>query len=221
MEISPRRAGLAGILGLIFIAVVAFGYVQSATTFHDSESYAQRMKSCEADALRAIGKPAGQNPDIALLSDTSDYCYNDILNADRLSESTITRGMYIHQRYENNVILFMVVLITLSGVVLAALQMWTSYNLAATGHHQGEGATELTIEQGRLAVKSSVTGLVVLVLSLAFFALYVVKVYMIQPDASAGPANAAPAQAATPAPAAPTGTTAQPESGGGLGPPPA
>lgn len=196
-----RGAAVATGIAVLICALAALAYVQSATAFRDSESYAQRMHGCEAEALGRLGAKSGTAVDVNQLIAVSNYCYTDIGYADGLGESNIRRGMYIHQRYENNVILFMVVLITLSGVALAAMQLWTSYHLAATGHIQGEGATELTVEQGRLAIKSSVTGLVVLVLSLAFFALYVLKVYTIQPgpelddqdQADVAPAVAAPA----------------------------
>jgi hypothetical protein len=119
----------------------------------------------------------------------------------------------------------MVVLITLSGVALAAVQLLTSYTLASTGHLQGDGVTDLTLEQGKLAIKSSVTGLVVLVVSLAFFWIYIIYVYRIVPSAdakviapttSAGPIQKSPTSARA-SPAAPRGVELE---SGGLGPPP-
>lgn len=182
---------------VVAVAVVVFGYVQSATLFHDSETYQQRVLECQDRALHRLPRDIQDTATVDLLEHISSFCYDDQRRIDQVSESSIRRGLYIHQRYENNVILFMVVLITLSGVALAGVQLLTSYNLAATGHLSGDGATDLSLEQGKLSIKSSVTGLVVLALSLAFFGIYIVKVYAITPSVEA---NDAPASQAAPTP---------------------
>jgi hypothetical protein len=207
---------VAGITFLVLcLALGALSYVGATTTFRDSETYARQMHLCEDTAIKDAGLEGG-HAGIDTLESISAHCFNRILYTDKLSESSITRGMYIHQRYENNVILFMVVLITLAGVALAGLQLITSYKLAAGGHALATAArqsaalavptggvspavadapppaispdvTELWIEQGRLTIRSSVTGLVVLTLSLAFFFIYVAMVYTIRvpPDPQA------------------------------------
>jgi hypothetical protein len=153
--------------------------------------------------------------------------------------------MYIHQRYENNVILFMVVLITLSGVGLAGVQLMTSYKLAEGGHAMATAAkqtavtaaaaapavtppaatpaqsgdiSEVWLEQGKLTIRSSVTGLVVLALSLAFFFIYVAMVYTIKIPADPAPADTPSASSAPTAPATPAAPAA-PLPRGGNGPP--
>ena len=181
----------AAVVGAAAAALVVFGYVQAATLFHDSETYQQRVLACQDRALHRLPRATQDAATVDLLEHVSEYCYDDQRRIDQVSESSIRRGLYIHQRYENNVILFMVVLITLSGAALAGVQLLTSYNLAATGHLGGVGATDLCLEQGRLSIKSSVTGLVVLALSLALFGIYIVKVYSIvpSPDAKDLPAS--------------------------------
>ncbi len=214
LRVTPARVAALGVLAILAVALTAYGYVQAVTTFRDSESYAQRMLDCDARAQKAVTLPADPQQRMVLLNTISDYCFNDILNADHLGESNIRRGMFIHQRYENNVILFMVVAITLAGVALAGLQLLTSYNLAATGHGAGDGPTELSLEQGRLSIKSSVTGLIVLGVSLAFFVIYVAQVYAIKPTESGDRT-----QAAAPTPESAATTSLPPmEAGGGNGP---
>lgn len=217
---------MAAVVVFACTAFLAFAYVQAASDFHESESYQQRVASCETQSLGLLANDIPH--DVQRLEDVSHYCYDNIRRTDELSKSMILRGLYIHQRFENNVILFMVVLITLSGVALSGLQLLTSYNLAATGHLQGEGATDLSLEQGKLSIKSSVTGLVVLAFSLAFFFIYISQVYRIIP-ASASPADkgqtvVAPASvSAAPSPGAsqPPGSSTVLLAPGGLGPAPA
>lgn len=217
----------------------ALSYVSAATTFHDSEAYADRMRDCQTTSLGQLGLGAGK-PDLPTLRGITDHCFNYILYADELGESNITRGMYIHQRYENNVILFMVVLITFSGVGLAGLQLMTSYNLATTTRAavdahvearregiaapaQGDGGdaagktaadvSEVALAHGKLTVRSSVTGVIIIALSFAFFFVYVVSVYSVRVPADPQESSA------TNAPAAVNATVQAPN--GGNGPPPA
>jgi hypothetical protein len=179
---TPWRLTVVGVGIILFLAAVAFGYVQSASLFHASNSYDQKALACQTRVLGLLPQTTRDAATVSLLEKISSYCYDDLLRNNSLGESTIRRGLYIHQRAENNIILFMVVLITLSGVALAGVQLLTSYNLAATGHAQGDGATDLALEQGKLSIKSSVTGLIVLAISLAFFCIYVFYVYSIKPD---------------------------------------
>lgn len=213
--ITPARVAGLGVMAILAVALITLGYVEAVTTFRDSESYSQRMLDCDARVLKMMPLPGDPSARVALLGDISDYCHDDILHADHLGESNIRRGLYIHQRYENNVILVMVVTITLAGVALAGLQLLTSYNLAATGHAVGDGPTELAIEQGKLSIKSSVTGLIVLAISLAFFVIYVLEVYAIKPDVAEAKS---PVVRAAPAPATPKRPPL--EAGGGDGPAP-
>ncbi len=78
----------------------------------------------------------------------------------------------------------MVVAITVSGVFLAGLQLLGSYKLAASGTGKFGDLSDLSVEAGKGAIKgsmhSSVTGLIILVVSLAFFIVYVKWIYAIQ-----------------------------------------
>jgi hypothetical protein len=74
-----------------------------------------------------------------------------------------------------------VVTITLAGVLMAGFQVWASFKLASTGAkgNFGEDST-IAIERGKLYVRSSTTGLLILVVSFAFFVVYVRWIYPIQ-----------------------------------------
>ena len=72
------------------------------------------------------------------------------------------------------------VIITISGVVLAAVQLIASYKLASTGRAEFAQTSELMLQRDRVLLKSSVTGLLILTASFAFFFVYVVWVYTIR-----------------------------------------
>jgi hypothetical protein len=65
----------------------------------------------------------------------------------------------------------------LSGVILAAFQLLAAFRLASAGKGEFAQSQELTLEQNRISLKSSVTGLMIFVISFAFFMVYVVWVY--------------------------------------------
>ena len=173
-----KVAALALIGAILAIGVFVLAYVQGASYMADSDASANQVRQCEAYSLR-LTSPGGK-PTVQDLSNISVYCYNDVRRLQLLSSSIINRGNYVHQRFENNIILVMVVIITCSGVGLAGLQLLTSYRLSLVNPVSSAESSELVIERGRLALRSSVTGILVLGLSLAFFFVYVLWVYTIR-----------------------------------------
>jgi hypothetical protein len=76
--------------------------------------------------------------------------------------------------------LWMVVGITISGVILAGLQLFAGYRLALVGVKGLEPSGDLTIEPKKIAINSTVTGVLILSISLAFFYVFVKYVYLIK-----------------------------------------
>jgi hypothetical protein len=110
----------------------------------------------------------------------SDICYNQVRGEAVLTDFSIRRSTLIEQQVEGRIILWMVVGITLSGVALAGLQLVAAYQLARTGHGDLSSPQEVTLEQNKISLKSSVTGLMILVISFAFFMVYIVWVYTVK-----------------------------------------
>jgi sterol desaturase/sphingolipid hydroxylase (fatty acid hydroxylase superfamily) len=108
-------------------------------------------------------------------------------------EQVIRNENFVFQRYENTVIMLMVVSITISGVILAGLQLLASYKLASAGKVAFEQAGEVTMDTHSMAVKSSVVGVVILAISLAFFLVFVLYVYTFTPISNSGAASTASA----------------------------
>ena len=112
------------------------------------------------------------------------YCYDKVYLQSQLNEFTIRRLVFQSQYISDLVLLWMVVFITLAGVILSGLQLFTSYQLAKGGHTIEEpiefsadqggkpsvaAGSSLVIEKGKIALRSSVTGLFILIISFAFF----------------------------------------------------
>jgi hypothetical protein len=124
------------------------------------------------------------------LSSLQISCVNYVRDEYALEDFNIRRSEFYQQQYRGEVFLWMVVVITISGVALAALQLYAAFRLAISGKMtSADGALlsdgELSIETGKISLRSSVAGLFILALSLAFFIGYVYWVYpvrQLQPD---------------------------------------
>jgi hypothetical protein len=90
------------------------------------------------------------------------------------------RSAYAWQGYSTRVIFYAVILLVLTGMIFSALQFMKSYRLpAGKATKAADYRTELELSVKGIKVSSSVIGIVILVISLAFFYLYLVHVYPI------------------------------------------
>jgi hypothetical protein len=133
---------------------------------------------------------------VGTLYDLNLFCYNSIGSQLRIDSDKIRLDAFVFQRNENIVLLYMVVLLTISGVVLAGMQLLGSYRLALAGRGElAGGGSEIAYSATSVSFKSSVIGLTILAMSFAFFLVYIVYVYdmrEISSDDASRPA--APAQ---------------------------
>ena len=104
-------------------------------------------------------------------------CGNQVFANMVLTDYSIRRSKFLNQEFDERVNLFLVVSITISGVILAGIQLVMSYKLASDGKYQFDKDQELLIEQNKLSFKTSVTGCIILLISLAFFFIYVKFIY--------------------------------------------
>jgi hypothetical protein len=116
----------------------------------------------------------------AIWDQISTICYMQVRGEALLTDFSIRRSTLVEQQIEGRIILWMVVAITLSGVALAGLQLVAAYRLASTGHGDLAAPQEITLEQNKISLKSSVTGLMILVISFGFFMVYIVWVYTVK-----------------------------------------
>lgn len=150
-----------------------------------------------AGALRAcighrLGAPRAAPAPLADIDAAQISCYTELRNELLLNDFQLRRMKFHEQSRDGHVLLWVVVLITLSGVALSALQLLASYRLAGTGAGAGlDTPGEFSVERGKVSLKSSVTGLFILLFSFAFFALFVAEVYKIKELRVEHPPNAA------------------------------
>lgn len=140
------------------------------------------MSQCVTDTLNLLGQKS--SPASEVLRDAREHCYSLIHAQGLLSDYAIRKLNFFQQYRANGVLMLMVVVVTLSGVLLAGLQLWASYQLAAankTSLHTDSG--KLTLESNRLVLQSSVTGLFILATSFCFFLVFVLYVYKFETTA--------------------------------------
>jgi hypothetical protein len=121
-------------------------------------------------------------PDITTLTQVSSLCYSEILGENLLKDFEIRKNAFVQQYRAENILLWMVVAITIAGVVLAAVQLIASYKLAQEGHSEASGSlsNELILQKDKISLKSSITGLLILTVSFAFFMVFVQSVYTVE-----------------------------------------
>lgn len=134
------------------------------------------MHACIA---RYSGSAGGASLDIEALDRFGTVCENILAGQFRLETLATGQRIYANQLYQNGVVMWMVVMITVSGVLLAGLQLWATYKLAMAGKGVMADGGEATVQHDKLVVKSSVVGVIILALSFAFFTVYVLYVYRI------------------------------------------
>jgi hypothetical protein len=136
----------------------------------------QSMQECQAEKIKRL-----QNMGVTLdlLTGIAGACYSEIHSQGLLNDFHLRRLKAIQQHYADNVTLWMVVSITISGVVLAGLQLLASYKLAILSGTALAESNDLSVEKGKLVVRSSVTGLMILIISFAFFLVFVKFIYTI------------------------------------------
>jgi hypothetical protein len=116
------------------------------------------------------------------LRDVSKLCFEQITYQGTLNDFQMRRFPYLQQYNSNPVLLWMVVIITFSGVVLAGVQLLAAFQL---GQNLGDQQTSMSIEGNKFVLQSSVTGILILVVSFAFFIVfvrYVYKIDVVDPD---------------------------------------
>jgi uncharacterized protein YneF (UPF0154 family) len=164
---------------LIVGAILLFGIISMAlliTTFSfKAETAAPETISACIKRYAELGKIDYGN--ITSVYGLNNFCYNSAGSQLLVDEEIIRRDNFVFQRHENVALLVMVVAITLSGVVLAGLQLLASFKLATMGKAELAGGGELSYSKDSVSFKSSVVGLVILAISFGFFLVFVIDVY--------------------------------------------
>jgi hypothetical protein len=163
-----------------FVIPLAQKHISNDVSDHLSRAFSnkeQELSKCVAEELTETRPTV---IDVFLYERASYFCGSQTFALDELDEFDVRMENFYRQMFDTRLILFMVIAITMSGVGLAGLQLLASYKLAVMGHADSiERDHEISIERGKISVKSSVTGIIILVISLAFFVVYIKWVYPI------------------------------------------
>jgi hypothetical protein len=177
---NSSRGGLAAAVASGVVLIGVFIYLVLSSTHIEKNGLGVNGTSI-ADCVQKFGSSTGAK-EVAELNGVNNFCYDYVAYQLSADEGVIRRDNYVFQRNENVVLMYMVVLITFMGVVLAGVQLLASYKLASLGKGELGGNSELKYSAGGASFKSSVVGLVILALSFAFFLVFVFYVYAFDPE---------------------------------------
>jgi RsiW-degrading membrane proteinase PrsW (M82 family) len=133
-------------------------------SFHDCIVETQTASKLRIDSLSDY---------INLYNLCNDQIYRDL----EYNDFVVRREKFVRQELDERVNLWLVVIITISGVFLSAVQLVMAFRIAVSGKEYWSNDAQFAIKQGEISFKSSVTGLAILALSLAFFVVYVGWIY--------------------------------------------
>lgn len=170
---------LSGVLGALFCGVPLRAYALESIG-------ADAVDQCVKGVYPSID-PASQ--DFGKLKMILDFCYSKLFYQANFNAENVRQALFDRQIFENEIMLWMVVAITVSGVILAGVQLYTSYRLSLQGTNIENAPTELLVRKNELAVKSSTTGLLILIVSFGFFFVYVVFVFTLKEISSGNVAS--------------------------------
>ena len=138
------------------------------------------MSQCVTDTVSLVGPKNSSTAET--LREALDHCYSLIRAQGLLSDFAIRKLNFFQQYRANGILMWMVVAVTIFGVLLAALQLLASYNLAIankTSLDVGDG--QITLKHNQIALRSSITGLFILLISFCFFLVFVFYVHRLEP----------------------------------------
>jgi hypothetical protein len=127
---------------------------------------AAKLGACRTNAIALIKR---ERVDVPFLAHISDFCYGQVRGEDLLGDFYIRKLSFVQQQSDTGVLLWMVVAITIAGVLLAGIQLLAAYRLANNGRGDFSQGGELGLDPKSISLKSSVTSVIILALSLAFF----------------------------------------------------
>jgi NADH:ubiquinone oxidoreductase subunit 3 (subunit A) len=172
---SLRAWAVAASIGLVVGIVFAIAQSNTQTIPFDQ---IDRITACRKELM---GWMNANTRDLQTAASIHGICYVRTNEEDQLRGFGLLETALLRQQQHVPFLMWMVIAITISGVVLAGLQLVGSYRLASAGRANFEQGGEISIERNRMALSTSVTGVLILVISLGFFYVFVKEVYLLKP----------------------------------------
>lgn len=168
--------GLCALSVIVSVLLVSFAVVLSQ---RDLVSHTQDINNCMIEHKYVLDNTVS---DVSKIQSLGYACFTFSGYQLMLDEQVIRVQNFVFQRHENIILLLMVVTITLSGVVLAGIQLVASYRLAAAGKGEFGRDNDLTVSKSSLSLRSSIVGLMILIVSFAFFLVFIKDVYELKDE---------------------------------------
>jgi hypothetical protein len=172
------------VLGLMLAVTLASSRPTLAQQQNAPEPTQQQLElqiSIMKDYIKKLTANTGQNAANADLQNAyieakkKEYAY-------QIAEMDINIAAYQTARIASNVILALVVLVVVAGISFAGFQLWKSVSIAGV-----QETSDLEISASKVRVTSSVVGVVVLFISLAFLYIYTTEIYGVTVIAAPAP----------------------------------
>jgi len=136
-----------------------------------------RMSTCRGELLQWL-EPKDRK--LETWASIQGLCYSQTNEEEALKSFGITQSALVRQQHQVPAMMWMVIAITISGVALSAVQLLISFRLVSAGKGTFEAGGEMSVGRDKLVLKTSVTGVLILVISLGFFYVFVKEVYLIK-----------------------------------------
>jgi hypothetical protein len=161
----------------IFLLSTAQTHTQSAQEPEPTREQLQTQINILLDQIKAL-QAANTTTQAASIDPDLHSAY---VEAKKKEYEYVTKIMELNieafnaQRWSAYVILFLVVVVVISGISFSGFQLWKSISVAGV-----QTSNELELSASKVRITSSVVGIVVLTISLAFLYIYTVQVYQIR-----------------------------------------
>lgn len=175
-KVSAASVTICFALILAVFGILLFWITHAPANTARSNANSEVM-TCKSDVLAQIGT---KQIDMALEDQIANHCIGLISNSYSIADYDVRRNAFSEQANEQHYVLWLVIVITCSGIFLTALQLWSALNLSVASGMQVEAGGSAEISNGKLSIQSSVAGLIILTLSFAFFLTYMTVVYPIR-----------------------------------------
>jgi hypothetical protein len=176
--LAPRWWGWPSSHALLILVAIIMGFWIGLIAGSSRQEFAidsPTLNQCMTNTISLLDLK--QAPNTALLNEVVGHCYSLLRSQGLLRDFAVRELNFIQQYRANGVMMWMVVAVTISGVLLAGLQLMASYQLASSNKTSFGEPNEFTLSRDRVILKSSITGLFILLISFAFFLVFVTYVY--------------------------------------------
>ena len=172
------RVALAALIGLLLATnAITFSRYYALKDDRGPELKEESVSDCIPTLARfSTIDPADRESFVEIWN----ICNHQIFDHLAFNDYALRRSKFLRQEFDERVNLWLVVAITISGVVLAYLQILLSHRAAMKGREIGKDDIEFAVKQNEMSFKSSVAGVAILALSLVFFFIYVKFIYLDQ-----------------------------------------